>query len=158
MGLFTESGTRLSKTAAQAKTTATPAAAAQVTLTEPIYEDFDYGVVGASPVAGVGLRLRYRAGQSITQGELDSLFVAATQTAVAPTGGAAAGGTPVTVTGTNFTGGSTVTVGGVAATVVKVVSPTSITCTTPAGTAGAKAVVVTTSEGVATGTVNFTFA
>jgi hypothetical protein len=65
-----------------------------------------------------------------------------TVTSVSPNNGSTAGGTPVTVTGTNFAAGATVTLGGTAATNVVVVSSTSITATTPAGSAGAATVTV----------------
>jgi len=81
-----------------------------------------------------------------------------TVTAIAPNTGPTAGGTSVTITGTNFTGASAVTIGGVAATGITVVNATTITATTPAGTAGAKNVVVTTPGGSGTGTNLFTYA
>ena len=56
---------------------------------------------------------------------------------ILPTSGTTAGGTSVTITGTGFTGATSVTFGGTAATSFTVVSNTSITATTPAGTAGA---------------------
>jgi hypothetical protein len=62
---------------------------------------------------------------------------------VSPNSGTTLGGTAVTITGTNFVAGATVTLGGAAATNVVVVSSTSITATTPAGTAGAVTVTVT---------------
>lgn len=68
---------------------------------------------------------------------------APTVTAVSPTSGTTLGGTFIIITGTNFASGATVTVGGQACTSVNVVSATSITCTTPAGTAGTASVVVT---------------
>lgn len=80
-----------------------------------------------------------------------------TITLVAPNTGATSGGTVVTITGTNFAGGATVTFGGVAGSGVNVVSATQITVVTPAGTAGAKNVVVTTSGGSATSTGGFTY-
>jgi len=49
----------------------------------------------------------------------------------------------VTITGTNFAAGATVTFGGTAATSVVVVNSTTITATTPAGSAGAVTVTVT---------------
>jgi uncharacterized protein (TIGR03437 family) len=66
-----------------------------------------------------------------------------TVSSVTPASGPAAGATPVTITGTNFAAGATVTFGGVAATNVTVVSNKTITCATPAGTAGAVTVTVT---------------
>ena len=67
-----------------------------------------------------------------------------TVTSISPTSGSTAGGTSVTITGTNFITGATVTIGGSSCTSVVVVSSTSITCTTPSGTAGGKDVVVAT--------------
>jgi hypothetical protein len=75
---------------------------------------------------------------------------APTVTSVSPSTGSGAGGTAITITGTDFTGATGVTIGGVAATNVTVVSATSITATTPAGTAGAASVLVTTSNGTNT--------
>ena len=62
-----------------------------------------------------------------------------------PNSGSTAGGTAVTITGTNFAAGATVTFGGAAATNVVVVNSTTITATTPAGSAGAVTVTVTVS-------------
>ncbi len=62
---------------------------------------------------------------------------------VSPNNGSTAGGTAVTITGTSFAAGATVTFGGAAATNVVVVNSTTITATTPAGTAGAVTVTVT---------------
>ena len=67
-----------------------------------------------------------------------------TVTSISPTSGTTAGGTSVTITGTNFISGATVTIGGSSCTSVVVVSSTSITCTTPSGTAGPRDVVVAT--------------
>jgi hypothetical protein len=64
-------------------------------------------------------------------------------TGVSPSSGPVAGGTAVTITGTNFAAGATVSFGSAAATNVTVVSSTSITATTPAGSAGAVTVTVT---------------
>ena len=69
---------------------------------------------------------------------------------VSPTSGTTLGGTAFIITGTNLTGATSVTVGGVAATSVVVVSATSITAQTPAGSVGAKSVAVTTASGTAT--------
>ncbi|MCI0342026.1 MAG: IPT/TIG domain-containing protein [Planctomycetales bacterium] len=68
---------------------------------------------------------------------------APTLASVAPSSGPTAGGTAVTLTGTGFLAGATVAVGGGAATSVSVVSGTTITCVTPAGSAGAANVVAT---------------
>jgi hypothetical protein len=70
-----------------------------------------------------------------------------TVTSVAPTSGSTVGGTSLTITGTSFVTGATVTVGGAACTNVAFVSATSLTCTSPAGNAGAVDVVVTNPDG-----------
>lgn len=64
-------------------------------------------------------------------------------TSISPASGTTLGGTAVTLTGANFSAGAAVTVGGAAATQLTVVSPTSITATTPQHAAGAVDVVVT---------------
>ncbi len=82
-----------------------------------------------------------------------------TTTGISPSSGPTAGGTAVTITGTNFTtdGTTTVTIGGVAATGVTVVNSTTITATTPAGTLGAKDVVVTSGGDSGTLTGGYTY-
>ena len=79
-------------------------------------------------------------------------------TSITPSSGSTAGGTSIAITGTGFAAGATVTVDGNACTSIVIVSATSITCTTPAGTAGAKNVVVTHSDtGPLTLTGGFTY-
>lgn len=68
---------------------------------------------------------------------------APTVTSVSPSTGTTAGGTSVAITGTDFVNGATVKFGGVAATSVVFNSATSLTATTPAGSAGIVDVVVT---------------
>ncbi len=81
-----------------------------------------------------------------------------TVTSVSPNNGPTGGGTAVTITGTNFATGATVTFGSAAATNVAVVSSTSITATTPAGSAGAVTVTVTNPGGLAGSLANgFTY-
>ncbi len=81
-----------------------------------------------------------------------------TVSSVSPNSGSTAGGTAVTITGTNFVAGATVTFGGTAATNVVVVNSTSITATTPAGSAGAATVTVTNPSGQAGSLANgFTY-
>lgn len=77
---------------------------------------------------------------------------------ISPTSGTTAGGTAVTITGTDFTGATAVTIGGTTVGSLVVVSDTSITGTTPAKTAGAKDVVVTTPAGTDTLVGGFTYA
>ena len=70
-----------------------------------------------------------------------------TVSGVSPTSGPTGGGTSVTITGTNLTGASAVKFGATAATGVTVTSATSVTATSPAGSAGAVDVTVTTPGG-----------
>jgi hypothetical protein len=74
---------------------------------------------------------------------------APTLTSVSPASGPTAGGTTITLTGTNFVSGATVRVGGVAATNVAFASSTRLTARTPAGTAGARDVLITNPNGQA---------
>jgi hypothetical protein len=76
---------------------------------------------------------------------------------VSPNVGPLGGGTHITITGTGFAAPATVTVGGTPATGVTVVSPIEITATTPAGTAGAADVTVTTPGGAVTDSGAFTY-
>lgn len=82
---------------------------------------------------------------------------APTVASISPTSGPSAGGTSVTITGTNFISGATVTIGGAAASNVMVGSATSITCTTPSGSAGTASVLVTTAGGTNAANTLFTY-
>ncbi len=75
------------------------------------------------------------------------LVVPPTFTSVAPATGATNGGTPITVTGTQFQNNATVTINNLPAANVQVVSPTSITATTPALPVGTADVTVTNPDG-----------
>ena len=75
---------------------------------------------------------------------------------ILPTSGPTAGGTSVVLTGTDFTGATAVSFGGVAAASFTVDSSTQITAVTPALTAGAKDVAVTTPYGTDTLAASFT--
>jgi hypothetical protein len=79
-----------------------------------------------------------------------------TVTGLSPTSGPGGGGTPVTITGTNFVSGATVSFGGNAASNVVVMSATTITCTSPAGT-GVVDVIVTDANGTSTPNANDKF-
>jgi hypothetical protein len=82
-----------------------------------------------------------------------------TVSAIAPIGGALAGGTTVTITGTAFVSGATVTIGGSPATGVVFVSATSLTAISPAHAAGPVNVVVTNPDTLGgTGTNLYTYA
>ncbi len=101
-------------------------------------------------------------GATVTDGQGQGTLVnddvaAPTVTAINPTGGPVVGGQSVTITGTNFTGATGVTIGGTAATGITVVNTTTITATTPAGSAGAVSVVVTTPGGSNTANTLYTY-
>jgi hypothetical protein len=81
-----------------------------------------------------------------------------TVTSVSPASGPLAGGTVLTITGTAFTGATAVSVGGVAATSVTVVNDTTITATTPAGSAGTASVNVTTPGGTSANNSFYSYA
>ncbi len=74
------------------------------------------------------------------------LFSALTVTAVSPISGPVAGGTPVTITGTGFSGATAVKFGATSVTPT-VVSPTEITATSPAESAGTVDITVTDAAG-----------
>lgn len=74
------------------------------------------------------------------------LGVAPTVAVATPNSGTSIGGTSVVLTGTGFVAGALVTFGGTLATSVVVDSPTQITATTPAHTAGVGNVVVTNTD------------
>jgi hypothetical protein len=96
-------------------------------------------------------------GQSGSLANGYTYVVAPTVTSVSPNNGPAAGGTSVTITGTNFAAGATVTFGGTGATNVAVVNSTTITATTPAGSAGAVTVTVTVNGQSGSLTNGFTY-
>ncbi|MBI4863001.1 MAG: IPT/TIG domain-containing protein [Candidatus Riflebacteria bacterium] len=79
-------------------------------------------------------------------------------TSITPGFGPLGGGTAVTITGANFAAGTTAAIGGSALTNVTVVSSTTLTGNTPAGTEGSKDVTVTNQEGTATLTNGFMYA
>ncbi len=78
-------------------------------------------------------------------------------TGVSPNSGPTAGGTVVSITGTGFNCVSGVSFGGTPATGVTTVSPTQITATSPAGSAGAVDVTVTNCNGTSPTTTLDTF-
>lgn len=124
------------------------------TVGEDILQSFT--LPGASQFEGAE-RLYFHAGQRVKESDIDALFKTATIGTITPATGAAAGGTNITINGTNFSGAEGVTIGGAAATNFTVVSNTRITCTTPAGTAGARDVVVQDDAGNVTKTGGFTY-
>jgi len=98
-----------------------------------------------------------RAGQNITEDEVDRLFPTATVDSITPATGTTAGGTVVTIKGANLAGSSGVTFGGTAGTSFSLQKDGSLKVTTPAKTAGAVNVVVTDDAGNVTVTNGFTF-
>lgn len=84
---------------------------------------------------------------SAGSGTVESPSVMPRLSGVTPASGSTLGGTAVTITGMKFAGLATVKFGSTAATNVVVVNSTTITATTPAGTAGTAAVTVTNSRG-----------
>ena len=107
--------------------------------------------------AGTASVLVTTAGGTNTSNTLYTYVAAPTVTAISPTSGPTGGGTSVTITGTNFTGATAVTIGGAAATGVVVVNPTTITATTPSGTAGTASVLVTTPGGTNAANTLYTY-
>lgn len=90
--------------------------------------------------------------------DITCLLPAPTVTTVSPATGVAAGGAAVTLTGTGFQAGATVKFGTTAAASVVVVDGTTITCVSPAHTAGAVDVVVTNPDlQLGTATAAFTY-
>lgn len=119
--------------------------AVDVPATAPggVYSDIANYVTSGTDTAILGRSFDQQGGMAVGTVALLSIAAAPTVTAVSPSSGSTAGGTSITITGTGFAAGATATVGGVACTNVNVVSATSITCTTPAGSAGTASVVVT---------------
>ncbi len=97
-------------------------------------------------------------GQTSTDLSAFSYVPGPTVAGVNPALGPTDGGTPVVVSGTGFLSGATVTFGGTAASNVNVINDTTLTCTTPSGTAGMADVVIANPDGQsATAAGAFTF-
>lgn len=104
------------------------------------------GVAGIENTSGVG----FVPGHIYSQAEIDRAYPVATIASITPATGLAAGGTAVTIKGTNLEGVTAVTFGGTAATSVTVVDSNTVTCVTPAKTAGTYSVVLTDDSGSVT--------
>ena len=157
MAVTNASGTVLSKVALNALTTAPPAGAPVLrVVSQNIHQRFSYDA--GSGGFERGSRLLFRAGQLVPQSVIDALFADATVTGISPATGPAAGGTDIVITGTNLGGVLGVTVGGAAATMVRALDETRVSCRTPAGTAGARDVVVTYDSGPVTRIGGYTYA
>ena len=149
-------GTTLTQTTYTAAHT-TNSLGSDYTVPYDIYEESRFPT---SPWSSTRRRkiLKYRAGQRITQAQLDALYAEPTATpALSPASGTTAGGTTVTITGTDLGDTTGVTFGGTAATSVTPISDTQVTCVTPAKTAGALNVVITTPAGSVTKTNGYTY-
>lgn len=156
MAVTNTAGAVLTETALNALTTAPAGTPAMRQVSADVHQRFSFE--GGRNGFERGTRLLFRAGQVVSQATIDALFADATITGVTPATGPLAGGTDIVIVGTNFGGTLGVTVGGAAATLVKVVDETRITCRTPAGTAGAKDVVVTDDSGPVTRAGGYTYA
>jgi len=108
-----------------------------------------YAVSGLNPNTIYHFRVN-GVNSAVTTNGLDQTFttlVAPTITGISPTSGSTAGGTSVTITGTYFTGVTAVKFGSTNASSFTVNSTNSITATSPAGSAGAVDITVTTAGG-----------
>ncbi|MEU4513227.1 IPT/TIG domain-containing protein [Nonomuraea wenchangensis] len=153
--MYRDNGTQISKTQAQALVASVPVTDPLVKVSEHLYEGVRADGTTYPPRRR---KLVFRKDQIIRTSELNAYFPAPTIASISPATGAAAGNTLVTVKGGNFSVGTTVTFGGTAATSVTVVNETTLTCRTPAKTAGAADVVVTNDSASATRTGGFTYA
>ena len=113
-------------------------------------------VTSPSGTAGAKDVVVTTAGGSATGSGAFTLVSAPTYSSLSPSSGTSSGGTSVTIAGTNLSNPTSVTIGGAAATIISNNS-TQIVVTAPAGTIGAKDVVITTAGGTATGTGAFTY-
>ena len=120
--------------------------ATQVTATTPAHATGAVNVVVTTP-----------GGTATRTGGFTYVALVPTISTVAPAAGPAAGGSILTIHGTNLTGATAVTFDGSAATSFTVDSETQLRATTPAHSAGAVDVTVTTPYGDATSTGGFTY-
>lgn len=153
MTFYSAAGSRLTKTQLLALTQTPASADPPLQFTADVYQA--YSPDGSNQASGTFEdlnRLAYKTGQIVPTSVLNADFVPATITSISPATGPAAGGTSVTIKGTDFGGTSGVTFGGTAATSVKVINSTTITCVTPAKTAATVNVVVQDDSGDVTDT------
>ena len=153
--MFLTNGTRVTKDTFP--TTAIPAADLPKVVSANIFDTRRTGLSDEVPQGSLK-RVLYRAGDVLTQRQIDVLFPAAIITTVTPATGPAAGGTTVKITGQNLDGVTSVTFGGVAGTVLVVVDDRTLTVKTAAVAAGAKDIVVVDDSGNTTRAGGFTFA
>ena len=107
--------------------------------------------------AGLGnLVVTTSVGSSTLQNSF-TYYAIPTFSSINPVSGSISGATSITITGTNLIGTTGVTIDGTSVTSLNVVTATSITAQTPAKSAGAKTVVITTPGGTATSVDSFTY-
>ncbi|MDA8081470.1 MAG: IPT/TIG domain-containing protein, partial [Actinomycetota bacterium] len=112
-----------------------------ITVTSPAESP---GVVDVRVVSSLGESATSSADQFTYIAPVTS---APTVTAVSPNSGTTAGGTTVTITGTNFTGATVVAFGASTGVSFAIVSSTTISATSPVGSAGPVDITVTTPSG-----------
>lgn len=156
MALVNAAGTLFAKIPGGTVLTALAEADPKVQVLVNVYEDTPY-TDGNVDYPTQKHQLKFRAGQIVSQKDWDAAFTVPTIGTVSPAAGLAAGGLTVTITGTGFTTGTIPAFGGTAGTTVVVKNSTSLTCVTPAKTAGVYNVTATTAGGVATKTNGFTY-
>jgi hypothetical protein len=154
MTYYNEAGTRLTETTFN-DLTEDVTGEELVKFTADVYQSYTQGE-GAGGFEGAS-RLAFVEGETVKQSMIDGLFETATFTSITPATGPAAGGTAVKIKGTDFSGTAGVTFDAVAATNFKVVDNTTITCTTPANTAGTSDIVIQDDAGNVTASAAFTF-
>lgn len=130
-GLFVASGSNGVSTSPDGATWTNRSAAASNTWMSSTYQSGIFVTVGAS---GSGNRAMY-------SGQLTSTPAAIST--IEPSHGPASGGTLITIVGSGFIPGLSVSIGNNPCTELTVVTSTTLTCRTPAGSAGTAAVAVT---------------
>lgn len=156
MGIFKADGTRVTK-GAFPSTNVDPADVPKV-LTEDLFETKKYDLRNDTKPEGQ-IRTRFaKAGDVLTQKQIDALFPAPVVSTVLPASGLAAGGEVVSIEGQNLDGVTEVTFGGTPGTELTIQSDTRLTVKAPAHAAGAVDVVVTDDGGSATKTGAYTYA
>jgi len=113
-------------------------------------------IAPAHSVGAVGIIVTTEVGSS---GEFSSFtyITSPVISSISPSSGGIAGGTSVTLTGINFTGATSITFDGIAATSLSIVNSTTITCITPAHSAGAVGIIVTNGGGPSDAFSSFTY-
>lgn len=154
MRLHLANGTRVTKSTFP--TTAIPAADLPKVISADIYETKDYGASDPKPEGSIKT-LKYKAGQVLTQRQIDALFDPAKIISVSPASGAQVGGTVVTIKGEHLDGVTSVTFGGTAGTALTVVSQRELKVTTPAKTAGPVTVAAVDDSGTVSKASGYTY-